>query len=123
MPGPFSLYQEICNLNNGINPAKVDPYVREVNGTDKVRIAYGSGSLVSGAATVNTGLNTILAIDANIFAATGFATGATECSSVFIFSVTTGAAVVKGIFNAFVTGAATISASGTGQFTWIAIGT
>lgn len=116
----FSLLQEISRA--GQPGAPVDPFVRGVSGADQLRIAYGSGSLVSGSATVNTGLSSILAMDASILGATGFSAGATEVSSVFVSSVTTGSAVIKGIFNSFVTGAATISVSGTGQFTWIAVG-
>lgn len=115
----YSLYQEIVNM--GTVAGRVDPYVRPVSGADTIRIAYGSGALASGVATVNTGLSTILAADVNLVGTTGFATGATEVSSVII-KATTGSLAIQGVFNSFVTGAATLSASGTGQFTWIAIG-
>ena len=100
-------------------------YVRDQtnSGASNRLMAYGSGTLVTGAVVVATGLSTVTAFTATQYGATGFATGATEVHSVFVKSITTGAVTVGGIFNAFVTGAATISVSGTATFYWIAIGT
>lgn len=86
------------------------------------KIAAGSGALVSGAVVVNTGLASVLAFVPILNGATGFATGATEVSDLLVSSITTGAVTVKGTFNSFVSGAASVSASGTGGFTWIAVG-
>ena len=86
-------------------------------------IAYGTGTLVTGAVVVATGLATVTAFTATISGPSSFATGATEADTVMVSSITTGAVTVKGVFNAFVTGAATISVSGTAKFYWIAIGT
>lgn len=91
--------------------------------TGAAKTAFGSGALVSGTATVATGLATVVAFNASIFGATGFATGATEVSDIIISSITTGSVVVKGTFTAFVTGATTISVSGTASFYWSAVGT
>ena len=91
--------------------------------TGAVKTAFGSGALVSGSGTVATGLLTVSAFQAEVYGATGFATGATEVSNIMVASITTGAVTVKGIFNAFATGAATLSASGTATFYWQAIGT
>lgn len=96
------------------------PYLN--GGSTALYIKSGVGTFVSGAATIATGLDSVNAFVATIFGATGFATGATEISDTIISSITTGSVVVKGTFNAFVTGAATISVSGTGQFHWWAIG-
>lgn len=87
------------------------------------RMAAGTGTLVTGSAVVNTGLTSVLAFAGAVSGATGFASGATEVDAVFPSSITTGAVTVKGLFNSFVTGARTISASGTATFTWIAVGT
>lgn len=101
-----------------------EPQVPYVNGGGQaLQLRSGVGTLVSGSVTVATGLSSVAAFQATIFGATGFATGATEVSDLLISSITTGAVLVKGLFNAFVTGAATISVSGTGQFHWWAIGT
>ena len=87
------------------------------------RFAAGTGTLVTGAVVVATGLTTVLACTTTQYGATGFATGATEVHTTFVKSITTGAVTVGGIFNAFVTGAATVSVSGTATFYWIAVGT
>lgn len=90
--------------------------------TSGARIAAGSGNLVTGALTIATGLSSILSFQATLNGPTGFATGATEVSNIIVSTITTGSVVVKGVFNAFVTGAATISVSGTAGFTWLAVG-
>ena len=87
------------------------------------RVAAGTGTLVTGAVVVATGLTTVLACATAQYGATGFATGATEVHTTFVKSITTGAVTVGGIFNSFATGAATVSVSGTATFYWIAIGT
>lgn len=96
------------------------PYIN--GGGSSLHLRTGVGTFVSGTATIATGLTSVNAFAATIYGATGFATGATEISDVVTSSITTGSVVVKGVFNAFATGAATISVSGTGQFHWWAIG-
>lgn len=91
--------------------------------TGNFRFANGSGTLVSGTGTIATGLATVAAFNATVYGATGFASGATEVHEIQVKSITTGSVVVQGIFNSFVTGAATISASGTATFYWLAMGT
>ena len=90
--------------------------------TSGAKIAAGSGALVSGSATIATGLTSVLGFQATLNGPTGFTTGATEVSNLIVSTITTGSVVVKGVFNAFVTGAATLSSSGTGGFTWVAVG-
>lgn len=91
-------------------------------GADFEVMAYGSGVLVSGVATIATGLSAISGFSANITGTGAKTTGAAECNSLQV-TVTTGSAAVQGFFNAFVTGASTISVSGTSPFSWVAIGT
>ena len=100
-------------------------YIRDQtnSGASNRLMAYGSGTLVTGSVVVATGLTAVTAFVATQQGATGFATGATEAFTVQVSSITTGAVTVRGIFNAFVTGAATLSSSGTAGFYWIAIGT
>ena len=100
-----------------------DSVVASVSGALNQKISYGSGSLVTGSAVIATGLASVLGFAVTLNGPTGFATGATEVSGLLVSSITTGAVTIKGIFNAFVTGAATISVSGTAGFTWVAIGT
>ena len=87
------------------------------------RYAVGTGTLVTGSVIVATGLATVLAFNATVYGATGFATGATEVDRIIVGSITTGAVTVTGAFNSFATGAATLSASGTATFYWLAFGT
>lgn len=87
------------------------------------RTAAGTGTLVTGTATIATGLTSVLAFTASVYGATGFATGATEVDEIIVRTITTGSVVVTGAFNSFVTGAKTLSASGTATFYWIAFGT
>ena len=97
------------------------PYARQVSGA-AIRYAHGSGALVSGTATIQTGLTTVLAFQATNFGSTGFATGATEVDDVIVSSITTGSVVCKGIFSDFSTGTRKVSASGTTTFYWVAFG-
>lgn len=86
------------------------------------KFAAGSGALVTGTATVATGLTSVISFQATVYGATGFATGATEVDSIIVSSITTGAVAVKGVFSIFTTGSRAISASGTATFYWTAIG-
>lgn len=90
---------------------------------DSDTLAYGSGVLVSGVATIQTGLASVSAFTAQLTGTGTKSSGATEVSSLQVHTITTGSVVVQGFFNAFVTGASTISVSGTAAFNWIAIGT
>ena len=100
------------------------PFVLGLSGVTGAKIAGGTGVLVSGVATIATGLTTVKGFTANVLSASGtFASGVSEVSNLCITSITTGSVVVQGLFNSFVTGAATISVSGTATFNWVAIGT
>ena len=89
---------------------------------DTELMAYGSGVLVTGTATIATGLTSVAAFACNITGTGTKSSGATEVCTLQVASITTGSVVVQGFFNAFVTGASTISVSGTAPFQWIAIG-
>ncbi len=97
------------------------PYARNVSGT-AFRYAHGSGALVSGSATIQTGLTTVYAFQATNLGSTGFATGATEVDDIIASSITTGSVLCKGIYSDFSTGSRKLSTSGTTQFTWTAFG-
>jgi hypothetical protein len=101
------------------------PLVIGLSGVTGVVIASGTGTLVSGVVTVATGLTTVKGFSATVKTpATGtYLTGVTEVHSINVTSITTGAVSVQGVFNSFVTGAATASVSGTAPFWWVAIGT
>lgn len=119
-----------CYVSSGDNLLHVIPagtgttevIIPSAISTSGARFAAGSGALVSGTATIATGLASVLSFQATLNGPTGFATGATEVSNIIVSTITTGSVVIKGVFNAFVTGAATLSVSGTGGFTWTAVG-
>lgn len=97
------------------------PYARNVSGA-AFKYAHGSGALVSGSATIKTGLTTVNAFQATSYGSTGYATGVTEVDDIIVSSITTGSVVCKGIFSDFSTGSRKISASGTTTFYWVAFG-
>lgn len=92
-------------------------------GVSGVKMAAGTGTLVTGTVTIATGLTSVLAFTANISGTGAKTTGATEVSQLQVASITTGAVIVQGFYNSPTTGAMTISASGTAAFYWTAIGT
>ena len=81
------------------------------------KMTAGNASFVSGAATIATGLTTVLSVQIMILA-TGFATGATEISDAVVSSITTGSVAIQG----YRLQTTTASASGTGVFYWLAVG-
>mgnify|MGYP001563936989 CR=1 FL=1 len=121
----FNLQQRLAKLNSGRvgNVAEVSDDLVSTPTTSGWRVAAGTGVLVTGAVTVSTGLDTVRSFTASLSRSTGFATGASEVNALLVGAITTGDVVVTGAFNAFVTGAATLSASGTSTFYWIAFGT
>lgn len=88
-----------------------------------VKMAAGTGTLVTGTVTIATGLSTVLGFSANISGTGAKSTGASEVSALQVASITTGAVIVQGFYNSPTTGAMTISASGTASFYWTALGT
>lgn len=82
------------------------------------KIVGGLGTFVSGAATIATGLTSIVSFQAELLGAS-FATGATEVTAAVVTGApATGSVVVQG----YRLNTQTVSASGTGQFYWLAIG-
>ena len=92
-------------------------------GSTGYRVAMGTGTLASGTVAVATGLRSVVAFTADVSRTATPTTGAAEVNQIWIGTITTGSVVVTGSFNSFVTGAATVSASGTASFYWLAVGT
>jgi X-X-X-Leu-X-X-Gly heptad repeat protein len=118
-----------CYVSSGDNLLHIIPagsgttevIVPVATSTSGARFAAGTGTLVSGAATVATGLASILSIVLTLTGTGARATGATEVAQLTVLSTTTGAASVQGMYS---TAAATwvASASGTSTFNWAAVG-
>lgn len=84
------------------------------------KIVAGSGALVTGTLTINTGLTTILAASAD---SAGQPTGTgTASAQLLSTSWTTGALTVTAYSISSITGATTAANTSTGSFSWIAIG-
>lgn len=99
------------------------PQLPSGSASGATKITAGFANFVSGAATVATGLTTVISFQYNLVS-TGFATGATEItdaviSGAFTGAISTGSVTLQG----FRLQTTTASASGTGLFNWIAIGT
>ena len=93
-------------------------------GSTGYRVAMGTGTLVSGTVAVATGLRSVAAFTASVSrttSATG--SGAGEVNQIWVGSITTGSVTVTGSYNNTTTGAATLAASGTSSFYWLAVGT
>ena len=122
----FNLQQRLTAMNSGrVNnfEAEVSDDLISTPTAASYRVAAGTGTLVTGSVVVATGLNTVLAFTASVSRSTGYATGATEVNIINVGSITTGAVTCTGAYNSYTTGAATLSASGTSVFYWIAFGT
>ena len=108
---------DLITRGGGIDDSDV-PYARNDTFGVGPKIVGGLGTFVSGAATIATGLTKVVAFQVEILA-TGSATGATEVTNAFVTGTpATGSVVVQGYRLA----TTTASASGTGQFYWLAIG-
>lgn len=115
----------LADANNGGNlPAA---HLLEVLPTQGVGVtlkaAYGTGTLVTGAVTVDTGLNTVVSFQACLIGTGAGATGATEVEDIRVASITTGAVACVGSYHSATAAVSVISASGTASFRWIALGT
>lgn len=85
-----------------------------------VRVAAGTGALVTGALTIATGLTTIIAASAD---GVGQATGTGTASAQLLgTSWVTGALTVTAYSISSITGATVAASTSTGTFTWFAIG-
>lgn len=89
--------------------------------TSGARFAGGTGTLVSGAVAIATGLASVLSFQMTLAGTGARATGATEVAQLSVLSITTGSVSVQGMYS---TAAATwvASASGTSAFYWTAMG-
>lgn len=134
----LNLYARWMRMNNGVAPPTaadladlVDtssafsqvPAIQTATGASGVRVAHGTGSLVTGTVIVATGLSTVVAFAYSIVGTGATVTGATEVERLTVSSITTGAVSVAGSYHSGTAAVMVPSASGTATFYWIAIGT
>lgn len=119
-----NLFQRFQRMQGGLNPVNASDVSDDLVSTPSTpfRFACGTGTLVSGAATIATGLNSVVGFVASVSTSGAFATGATEVNVIRATAIATGSVTVGGVFNSFATGAATASVSGTSTFAWFAFG-
>lgn len=118
MPG-FDLVSRFARVSNGANIKSGDTS----DLVDTSHLAAGTGTFVSGAVTIATGLNAITAFSATMIGTGATATGATEIERVVVVSITTGSVVCNGSYHSGTAAVSVQSVSGTGQFYWLAFGT
>ena len=99
------------------------PFVVDATGAGGIKVARGTGTLVSGAVTIATGLASVDGFSATLIGTGAGATGATEAEDIRIASITTGAVACVGSYHSATAAVAVISVSGTSAFRWIALGT
>lgn len=105
----------------GSNPAKNNPYVQDFNNTDSVRIVQGTGTLVTGALTIATGLTAItfaVAIPTSQPTGTG-----TASNQLLVPTWATGALTVTAYSVSSATGGTAAASTATGTFAYLAYGT
>jgi hypothetical protein len=110
---------DLVDTNSGLSQISA---VKDVTNTGAGKIAFGTGTLVSGTVVVATGLTACTAFFATLQGTGASSSGVTETSEIVVSSITTGAVTVTGSYNA-ATGVRIASASGTTVFYWMAYGT
>jgi len=118
-----NLYQRWTRMNAGQNPVNASDVSDDLVSTPSVgfRQACGTGTLVSGAATIATGLTSIIDFQAAVNVQPN-GTGAVS-PQLLVGVATTGSVAVTAYYISSVTGATTISSGSSGTFTWCANGT
>ena len=108
-------------IRAGTQASITDPYLRDVASADKMKVAGGSGALVTGTLTINTGLTSISSFQTTLLTQPN-ATGAAS-HQILVATITTGSALVTAYSISSVTGATTAANTSTGSFAWLAYGT
>ena len=110
-------------LKDGYLVPRNVPYVENTSTTPTLRMACGSGALVTGSLVIATGLATIVGFSATLNSVpTG--TG-TNSNQILVGTFTTGSATVQAYSVNSVTGGTVIAtgSAATGAFYWLAFGT
>ncbi len=111
---------DLVDVTNGLNQLQG---IKDLTSTGAGKIAYGTGTLVSGTVTVATGLTLCTAFATTLIGTGATATGATEVERLVVASITTGAVVVNGSYHSGTAAVCVQSVSGTAAFYWVGVGT
>lgn len=120
-----NLYQRWTRMNAGQNPVNASDVSDDLVSTpsSSYRITGGVATMVTGTATIATGLNSVVAFVAE-FNASGAGTG-TSGNQQIVGVATTGSVVATAFYVSAVgaSGAIAAASGSTGAFSWFAIGT
>lgn len=133
----FTLWNRLSRINQGTNLVAGDnsdlvdtsqgltqlSAIKDITNTGAGKLAYGTGTFASGTVTIATGLTLCTAFVASMIGTGATATGVSEIERVVVASITTGAVVCNGSYHSGTAAVCVQSASGTGQFYWLACGT
>lgn len=111
---------DLVDVTNGLNQLQA---IKDITQTGAGKIAYGTGTFVSGTVTIATGLTLCTAFAATLIGTGATATGATEIERCVVSSISTGAVVVNGSYHSGTAAVCVQSVSGTAAFYWLACGT
>lgn len=111
---------DLVDTTNGLNQLQA---IKDITNTGAGKIAYGTGTFVSGAVVVATGLTLCSAFAATLIGTGATATGATEIERVVVASITTGAVTCNGSYHSGTAAVMVQSVSGTASFYYVACGT
>jgi hypothetical protein len=130
----FTLWNRLSRINGGTNLLPGDNSdlvdtsqglsqlqgLKDLTNTGAGKFAAGTGTLVTGAVIIATGLTSVTSFQATLI---GPATGASGAQIIQTTSITTGAVTVGGFFASTVTGSMVAATTATGAFFWMAYGT
>lgn len=111
---------DLVDANSGLSQLQA---IKDVTNTGAGKVAYGTGTFVSGTVTVATGLTLCTSFIATLIGTGATATGATEIERVVVASITTGAVVCNGSYHSGTAATCVQSVSGTSAFYYVALGT
>lgn len=111
---------DLVDVTNGLAQLQG---LKDITNTGSGKIAYGTGTFVSGTVTVATGLTLCSSFIATLIGTGATATGATEIERVVVVSITTGAVVCNGSYHSGTAAVMVQSVSGTAAFYYVACGT
>lgn len=97
--------------------------IKDITQTGAGKIAYGTGTFVSGTVTIATGLTLCTAFAATLIGTGATATGVSEIERVVVASITTGAVLCNGSYHSGTAAVSVQSVSGTASFYYVACGT
>ena len=120
-----NLYQRWTRMNAGQNPVNASDVSDDIVTTPSTafRFAAGTGTMVTGTATIATGLTSVVAFVAD-FTSSGAGTGTSGNQQIY-YAATTGSVLATAFYISAVgaSGAVAAASGSTGTFAWFAVGT